>query len=103
MRTLKQNFEQVYTTWEQNTEKITPQIFCWPQSKYFHDRVWKVFLGNMEDKILGFQFEPVSAKWTCPVYNDWSNQDETETQNGRLSLQEWCNHKAFEKMPTSLE
>ena len=34
----------------------------------------------MEDKILGFQFELVSAKPTHPSYNDGSNQDEPEKQ-----------------------
>ena len=34
----------------------------------------------MEDKILGFQFEPVSAKPTHPSYNDGSNQDEPQKQ-----------------------
>ena len=43
----------------------------------------------MEDKILGFQFEPVSAKPTRPSYNDGSEQDEPETQHNRLSSQEW--------------
>ena len=33
---------------------------------------------NMEDKIPGFQFEPVSAKPTHPSYNDGSDQDEPQ-------------------------
>ena len=56
----------------------------------------------MKDKILDFQFEPVSAKGTDPSYNDGSNQDEAETQHDRLSSQEWCNCKNCENMPTSL-
>ena len=55
----------------------------------------------MEDKILGFQFEPVSAKQTRPSYNDGSNQ--IETHHNRLSSQEWCNCQNCEKMPTGLE
>ena len=57
----------------------------------------------MEDKILSFQFEPVSAKTTCLSYNDGSNQDESETQYNILSSQEWCNCQNCEKMPTRLE
>ena len=34
----------------------------------------------MEDKILGFQFEPVSAKTTRPSYNNGSDQDEPQKQ-----------------------
>ena len=33
---------------------------------------------NMENKILGFQFEPVYAKQTRPNYSVGSNQDEAE-------------------------
>ena len=57
----------------------------------------------MKDKIVGFQFEPVSAKPTRPCYNNGSNQDERETQHNRLSSQEWCNCQNYEKMPTRLE
>ena len=57
----------------------------------------------MEDKILGFQFEPVSAKRTRPSYNDGSDQDEPETHHNRLSSQELCNCQKCEKMPTGLE
>ena len=41
----------------------------------------------MEDKIIGLQFESVSAKRTCPNYSDGIDQDEAETQHDRLSLQ----------------
>ena len=34
----------------------------------------------MEDEILGFQFEPVSAKPTHPSYTDGSDQDEPQKQ-----------------------
>ena len=34
----------------------------------------------MEDKILDFQFELVSAKPTHPSYNDGNDQDEPEKQ-----------------------
>ena len=57
----------------------------------------------MEDKILGFQFEPVSAKRTRPSYNDGSDQDEPETHHNRLSSQGWCNCQKCEKIPTGLE
>ena len=57
----------------------------------------------MEDKTLGFQFEPVSAKRTRPSYNDGSDQDEPETHHNRLSSQEWCNCQKSENMPTGLE
>ena len=42
----------------------------------------------MEDKILGFQFEPVSTKRTQLSYNDGSSQDEPEIDHNRLSSQE---------------
>ena len=58
---------------------------------------------NMVNKILGFQFEAVYTKQTCPNYSVGSNQDEAEIQCGRLSIQEWCNCEKSEKMPTSLE
>ena len=77
--------------------------FCGTPNKYFHAEVWKVSLENMEDKILGFQFEPVSTKWTRPSYNDGSDQDEPETHHNRLSSQEWCNCQKCKKIPTELE
>ena len=57
----------------------------------------------MEDKILGFRSELVSAKRTRPSYSDGNDQDEPKTQHDRLSSQEWRNCKNCEKMPTSLE
>ena len=57
----------------------------------------------MEDKIIGLQFESVSAKRTCSNYSDGFDQDEAETQHDRLSLQKQRNFKNCEKMPTSLE
>ena len=57
----------------------------------------------MEDKIFGFQLEPVSAKRTRPSYNDGSDQDEPETHDNRLSSQELCNCQKCEKMPIGLE
>ena len=56
---------------------------------------------NMENKILGFQFEPVCAKQTRPNYSVGSDQDEAEIQYDRLSTQEWCTCKKGEKMPTA--
>ena len=41
----------------------------------------------MEDKILGFQFEPVSTKPTHPNYNDGSNQDERQKQEKKVLLE----------------
>ena len=55
-----------------------PEDFCGTQSKYFQAEIWEISLENMEDKILGFQFEPVSAKPTHPSYNDGSDQDEPQ-------------------------
>ena len=57
----------------------------------------------MEDKILSFQSEPVSHKWTQPSYNDGSDQDEPESKDNRLSSQEWCNCQNCEKIPIRLE
>ena len=57
----------------------------------------------MEDKILSFQFEPVSAKRTRPSYNDGSNQGEPGARHNRLSSQEWCNCQNCKQMPTRLE
>ena len=56
----------------------------------------------MEDKILGFQFEPVFTKRTRPSYNG-SNQDEPESHHNRLSSLKWCNCQKCKKMPTGLE
>ena len=39
----------------------------------------------MEDKILSFQFEPMSAKPTRPSYSNGNDQHEPETQQNRLS------------------
>ena len=36
--------------------------FLLKQSKYFQAEIWKTSLGNMEDKILCFQFKPGSTK-----------------------------------------
>ena len=57
----------------------------------------------MEDKIPGFQFEPVSSEQICPSYIDGSDHDKAEIQHDRLSSQEWCNCKNCGKMPTILE
>ena len=46
----------------------SPKTSCWTQNKYFQSEIWKTSQGNMEDKILGFQFKPVSAKPTRPSY-----------------------------------
>ena len=40
----------------------------------------------MEDKILGFQFEPMSAKPTRPSYKDGSDQDEPQISYRRCSV-----------------
>ena len=78
-------------------------MFCWTPIQYFRAEVRKVSLENMEDKILGFQFAPVSTKRTRPSYQDGSDQDEPETHQNRLSSQEWCNCQKCEKMSTGLE
>ena len=49
-------------------EKIKTPKTCWTQNKYFQPEIWKTSLENMEDKIFGFQFEPVSAKPIRPSY-----------------------------------
>ena len=41
---------------------------CWTQNKYFQAEIWETSLENMEDKIIGFHFEPVSAKPARPSY-----------------------------------
>ena len=58
---------------------------------------------NMENKILGFQFEPVCTKQTRPNYSVRSDQDEVEIQYDRWSTQEWYNCEKCEKIPTSTE
>ena len=54
----------------------TPMTFCWTLSKYYYAEVWRFSLDHMEDKILGFQFEPVFTKQKIPSYSDGSDQDE---------------------------
>ena len=56
----------------------------------------------MEDKIPGFQFEPVSSKQICPSCIDGSDHNKAETQHDRLSSQEWC-HKILEVKAFHLE
>ena len=57
----------------------------------------------MRNKILGFQFESMDIKQTCPNYSVGSDQEEAEIQYDRLSTLEWCNCETCEKMSTSLE
>ena len=57
----------------------------------------------MENKISGFQFEPMCAKKTRPNYSVGSDEDEAEIKYDRLSTQEWCYCEKCEKIPTSLE
>ena len=57
----------------------------------------------MENKIFGFQFEPVCVKQTCPNYSIGSDQNEAEIQYDRLSTLEWHNCEKCKKMSTSLE
>ena len=57
----------------------------------------------MENKISGFQFEPVCVKQTRPNYSVASDEDEAEIKYDRLSTQEWCYCEKCEKIPTSLE
>ena len=58
---------------------------------------------NIENKIFGFQFEPMWVKQTCPNYSVGSDQDEAEIQYDRLSTLEWYSCEKCEKMSTSLE
>ena len=51
----------------------------------------------MENKIFGFQFEPICVKQTHPNYSVGSDQDEAEIQYDRLSTVEWCNCEKCEK------
>ena len=51
----------------------------------------------MENKIFGFQFEPICVKQTHPNYSVGSDQDEAEIQYDRLSTLEWCNCEKCEK------
>ena len=76
------------------------------QSKNFYTKVWKVFSReyyNMENKIFGFQFEPMCVKQTCSNYGVGSDHDEAETQYDRLSTLECYSCERCEKMSTSLE
>ena len=51
------------------SEKIkTLKTSCWTKNKYFQYEVWKTSQRNMEYKILGFQFKPVSTKPTHSSY-----------------------------------
>lgn len=43
----------------------------------------------MEGKIMGFQFEPVCSKRTCPGHSDGRDRDKVETEHVRLSTQKW--------------
>ena len=45
----------------------------------------------------------MSAKPTCPNYNNGRNQDEPETQHNRLSSKKRCNCKNCAKIPGRLE
>ena len=75
-------FEQLHTTREQG-KNINPLRLCGTQSKNFHDKVWKSFSReyySMENKIFGFQFEPVCVKKSRPNYSVGSDQDEAEIQ-----------------------
>ena len=100
------NFEQLYTTQEQNKEKYKPLKFlCGMQSKNFYTKVRKISLENTT--ILKIKsadsYERMCVKQTRPNYSVGSNQDEAEIQYDRLSTLEWCNCEKCEKMSTSLE
>ena len=58
---------------------------------------------NIENKILGFQFETVCAKQTHPNCSVGSNQDEAGIQHDRLSTQEWCKCEKCEKMSNNFK
>ena len=90
--TLKKRKKKMYTFWERFNQTLNKYIsaendiwknknsedFLPTQSKYFHTEIWKISLENMEDKILDFQLELVSAKPTHPSYNDGSDKDEPQ-------------------------
>ena len=58
---------------------------------------------NIENKIFGFQFEPMCVKQIRPDCSVGSDQDEAEIPYDKLSTLEWCNCEKCEKMSTSLE
>ena len=58
----------------------TKQVFSSWSLKSFAEEYY-----NMEDKIIGSQFEPVRVKQTCPSYSDGRDQDGAVTQHGILS------------------
>ena len=62
---------------------------------------------NIENKILGFKFEPVCAKLTRSSYSEGSDKDKAENQYDRLSTKErsTCEKKCEQckRIPTSLE
>ena len=65
--TFEPNFKQVLVQLRTKYEKIkTPKTSCLTHNKYFQPKLWKKSLENMEDKILGFHFEPASNKPTRP-------------------------------------
>ena len=58
---------------------------------------------NMENKIFGFQLEPMCVKQTRPNYSVGSDQDEAEIQYDRLSTQVWFDCEKSETISPSLE
>ena len=54
---------------------------------------------KMENKILGFQFEPVCDKQTRQNYSVGSDQDEAEIQHDRLSTNEQWKWKFRMRIP----
>ena len=84
-------------------KNVKPENFLQNAKQVFPCRSLESFSRdyyNMENKILGFQFEPLCAKQTRPNYSVGSDQSEAEIQYDRLIRQERCN---YEKMRTSFE
>ena len=60
---------------------MNPKNFLWKVKEEFLCQSLESFSTecyNMENKFLGFQFEPAHAKQTLPNYNVGSNQHEAE-------------------------
>ena len=95
-------FNQTLNYYENKIRKnLNPKDFLWNAKQEFPGQSLERFSReyyNMENKILGFQFEPVctkQAKLQC--------RKSIMDPRDRLSTQEWSNSEKCEKVPTSLE
>ena len=80
----------------ENFLRNAKQEFPCQSLEYFSEEYY-----NMENKILDFQFGPVSTNQTRPNYSIGREQDEAEIQYDRWSTAEWCNCEKCEKISTS--